>query len=321
MPVDRPAWSGNARISSSDDVRRVLAEVNQAGLGRNVTALAPQLVQPAAETELAEDLSRVLPVLPELAGGLLPWPGGIRRGATVAAVGSVSLLLALLAGAMRQGSWAAVVGLPTFGALAAGQDYGIDLSRLALVPAPGPDWPTVVSALIDGVDIVVVAVPSLVAEGTVRALAARARQKGVVLIPTAAWPGSDLVIEVTGRTWTGLGDGRGRLRRQELALRAAGRGRAARPRTVTITLPPPSITGPGPDLRIPPPPPDPLDAAQHSDVASDQPPVAVPPVLRSVPRPVDPWEQLEHQVPPVRRGRTRTSMADRGGGPGAASRS
>jgi hypothetical protein len=228
----------------------LLAEVNNAGLGRDTTALAPQLVRPASATQLVADLSRVLPVLPELAG-LLPWPAGIRRGATLSAVGSTSLLLALLAGGMRQGAWAAVVGLPHLGMLAAGQDFGIDPGRLALVPAPGPDWPSVVSALIDGVDIAAVAAPAPVAEGTVRALAARARQKSTVLVPTAAWPGSDVVIEVTGRRWAGLGKGRGRLRRQELSLRAVGRGRAAQARTATAFMPPPSIAGPEPKLPFP----------------------------------------------------------------------
>ena len=80
--------------------------------------------------------------------GLLPWPGGIRRGATVAAVGSTSLIMVLLATVMAAGSWASVVGMPAFGALAAAE-VGVPLERLALVPDPGPDWPAVVSALID----------------------------------------------------------------------------------------------------------------------------------------------------------------------------
>lgn len=296
LVADRPDWVGPGRIAGARDVQRLLAEINQAGLGRDTTALAAQLVQPATDAELADDLSRVLPVVPELAAGLLPWPGGIRRGATVAAVGSTSLLMTLLAGAMQQGSWAAVVGLPSFGPLAAGQDFGIDLSRLVLVPAPGPDWPTVVSALIDGLDLVVVAAPHGT-EATVRALSARARQKGAVLVPTTAWPGSDLVIDVTERRWTGLGMGHGRLRRQELTLRAAGRGRAAQPRTVTISLPLRSITGPEPDLRIPPP-------------AETTAPAGAPPITASstlpdpVPRPVDPWAGLVREAVPLRRGKS-----------------
>ena len=213
-----------------------MADINAAGLDRNTTALATRLVQPAGEVAFGEsDIARVLPVDPALAG-LLPWPGGIRRGATVAAVGSTSVLIALLASAMAEGSWGAVVGMPAFGVLAAAE-ADVPIQRLALVPEPGPDWPTVVSALIDGVDIVVVATPPGVAESVTRALMNRARQKNVVLVPTTAWTGCDLVITVTGRKWTGLGLGHGRLRRQEMTLESVGRGRAVQPRTVTVIMP------------------------------------------------------------------------------------
>ncbi|NBH10575.1 hypothetical protein GTY80_45970, partial [Amycolatopsis sp. SID8362] len=67
--------------------------------------------------------------------------------------GSTSLLLALLAPATAAGSWAAVVGLPSLG-LAAAAEHGADLSRLALVPRPGAEFPAVVAALLDGVDVV-----------------------------------------------------------------------------------------------------------------------------------------------------------------------
>jgi hypothetical protein len=232
----RPAWSGNGRIAGRDDVRRLLREVNAAGLSRDTTALATRLVQSAEDVGLDEaDLARVLPA-PSALAGLLPWPGGIRRGATVAAVGSTSLVIALLAEAMSTGSWAAVVGMPTFGALAAAE-AGVPLEHLALIPESGPDWPTVVSAAIDGVDIVVVATPDNVADSVIRALMNRARQKGTVLIPTSAWTGCDLVITLTGRTWSGLSYGHGRLRSQQMTLQAVGRGRAARPRTVTVGFP------------------------------------------------------------------------------------
>ncbi|OJF14524.1 hypothetical protein [Couchioplanes caeruleus] len=295
VPRDQSRWSGRGQLAGPEDVRRLLDEVNTAGLGRGNTALAARLVQSADEAELAApDASRVLPVIPELARGLLPWPGGIRRGATVAVSGSTSLLMAMLAGPMRQGAWAAVVGIPAFGALAA-QEYGIDLSRLALVPSPGPDWPTVVSALIDGFDLVAVAPPAKVVDSTARALVNRARQNDCALLPTAAaWPGTDLIIGVDGRTWTGLGIGRGRLRRQELTVRATGRGRAARARTATVRLPPESITGGDPDLRIPP-----VPASSHAgeESALRVESSAVSLAQHPVPPPIDAWEDLLGQVP------------------------
>ena len=70
---------------------------------------------------------------------LLPWPG-LLKGATVAVVGSQSLLLLLLGEAIREGSYAAVAGLPHLGLLGALQDQGIPGERLvAVVPDPDPD--------------------------------------------------------------------------------------------------------------------------------------------------------------------------------------
>ncbi|MFJ2087557.1 hypothetical protein ACIOBK_33870 [Micromonospora chokoriensis] len=188
---------------------------------------------------IAPDASRLLPVVPELSG-VLPWPG-LRRGATVAVLGSASLVLALLAAPMAAGSWAAVVGIPHLGAVAAGE-YGLDLSHLALIPSPGEQWATVTAALIDGIDLVVVAPPRNVPAGTAQSLMARARQRGAVLLPTGQpWPGSDLALTVTQRRWQGLGKGRGRLRLQDVTIASDGRGRAQRRRTVTTTLPPASL--------------------------------------------------------------------------------
>lgn len=236
LRADRGSWSGDTRIAGPDDDRRVLEEVSQAGLERSNTSLAPRLVQSAADTALAvPDSVRVLPAFPALAP-LLPWPGGIRRGATVCVLGSTSTLLALLSGAMSLGSWGAVAGLPDLGIVAAAE-AGVPLERLALVPDPGPGWPTVVAALIDGVDLVAVATPPGTAESTTAALMDRARRRGCVLLPTSPWPRCDLTIELTGRRWVGLGAGRGRLRYQEMTLRAVGRGRAAHARTATMAIP------------------------------------------------------------------------------------
>ncbi len=234
-----PAWVGAGRIDGGGDVARVLSAVNTAGQSRQRTAELSQAVERADDVVLDRpDASRVLPVAAEIAE-LLPWPGGIRRGTTVAALGSTSLLMALLAEASAAGSWAAVVGMPAFGAVAAAE-HGIDLARLALVPEPGPQWPTVVGALLDGLDVVIVATPTEVPAGTARSLMARARQRSAVIITTRPWPGCDVTIEVVERRWHGLGQGRGRIRRQEITLSAAGRGKAARPRRVTTTLPAPS---------------------------------------------------------------------------------
>jgi len=295
--VKRPSWPGSGRITGPDDVRRVLAEVNQAGLHRDNTVAASQLVRPADEVAVAgADIARVLPAAAEIAE-LLPWRG-LRRGATVAVVGSTSLLMTLLAGAMSEGAWAAVVGMPAFGAIAA-SEAGASLDRLALVPQPGPDWPTVVAALIDGIDIVAIATPPGVPEVTTRALINRARQRGCVLLPTSPWAHSDLTIEVTERRWVGLDDGHGRLRRQDVTIRASGRGRAARPKTVATSLPPPSVVGHRigntSELVIPPPAPEYAHAeAAHEPAKQDVP--AQPPRF-------GPWAELQRHLPPIERKR------------------
>ncbi|WP_341716924.1 hypothetical protein QQG74_23630 [Micromonospora sp. FIMYZ51] len=203
------------------------------------------LVRPASAPDPAAG-HRVLPVRSELTG-LLPGRG-LRRGSTIAVgagqlrhSGTTSLLFALLAEASRAGSWCAVVGMPTFGAGAAAE-AGIALDRLALVPQPGPDWPTVVAALIDGVDVVVIAVPATVSASVASRLAARARQRGCVLVPYGRWDGADVLLQVVRGVWDGLGAGRGRLRRREVTISARGRGAAARPKEVRVWLPGDNLT-------------------------------------------------------------------------------
>ena len=274
-------WNNNGRISGVDDVRVALQRVNQAAQTRGATALLPHAVQTADQAQVAPDVTQVMAADPQLLP-LLPWPGGLRRGATISAVGSTSLILLLLYAAMRDNaSWAAVVGMPDFGSLAA-HEYGIN-DRLALVPDPGPDWPTIVATLLDGVDLVVVRPPAGTPDSLVRSLAARARQKKSVLIPTTAWPGADLVLETTAKRWHGLKQGRGRLRHGELDVRVAGRGRAARPKTATVYVPGP----PPPPVELPP-----LQAAPEP-AQPDSGPWAN---LEPSPPPANPWADLVREA-------------------------
>ncbi len=157
-------------------------------------------------------------------------------GVRSAAAGATSILLALISAASAGGSWCVVVGLPALGAVAAGE-AGINLDRLALVPYPGPDWPAVVAALLDGFDLVVTAPPGRVGADVAGRLSARARQRGSVLLAVGGWAGAELVLAPTASAWEGLGQGRGRLRRRELTVVAHGRGAATRPRYAHLHLP------------------------------------------------------------------------------------
>jgi hypothetical protein len=183
---------------------------------------------------------RPLPVLPPLAP-LLPH-GALRRGSTVVVQGAPSLLLALLAGPSQAGSWCAVVGVPALGLVAAAE-AGVALDRLPLVPVPGADWASVAAALLDALDVVVVAPQSRVRDGDARRLAARARQRGSVLVPfgvrAGGWEGADLWLTVGDARWEGLGDGHGHLRARQVEVRCAGRGSATRPRRARLWLPAP----------------------------------------------------------------------------------
>jgi hypothetical protein len=193
-----------------------------------------ELVGPGAT--LADQ--RLLPVLPALEP-LLPQPG-LRRGATVAVTGSAALALALVAGASAAGSWVAAVGLPDLGILAAAET-GVVLERLALVPAPGARaWPTVVAALLDAIDVVLVRSPPGLPSARARRLTARARERGVVLVPLGPWPQpADLRLAVTASTWHGLGQGHGSLHSRVAEVVATGRGAATRERRALLWLPSP----------------------------------------------------------------------------------
>lgn len=182
---------------------------------------------------------RVLPVGAPLAT-LLPG-GGLRRGTTVAVTGTAgatSLVLALLAEASAGGAWAGVIGRPDLGLVAAAE-AGVALERLALVPYPGADLVAVTAALLDGLDLVVVA--GRVLHGSDRArLAARARQRGAVLLPLGPWPGADVELTCEQGRWRGVGAGSGdvgRLRTRRVCVRLRGRGAAPAGRSARLLLP------------------------------------------------------------------------------------
>lgn len=206
-------------------------------------------------------MGRVLPVSAPLRP-LLP-AGGLRRGVTVevgvgslvrpeseargdpagggsapvVASGGSALLLALIAGPSRAGSWCALVGAPGVG-VAAASEAGIDLAHLALVPAPGPGWARVVAALVEGFDLVAVRPPAGVSAADQRSLTARARHHGAVLLSLGSWPGAEVRLSATSSAWEGLGAGHGRLRARRVVVRAGGRGAAGgRARAVELWLP------------------------------------------------------------------------------------
>ncbi len=197
---------------------------------------AAQLGEPTVDKSTS---AGSLPVAAALAGLL---PGGLRRGSAVSVGGSIALVLALLAEATQEGSWAAITGMPEVGLVAAAE-LGVDLDRLALIPDPRAELVAVVSALIDGFDLVVLGPAAVrgVQPQLARRLAGRLRNRGAVLVAAGPWPGADLALRVSKRRWRGLtDDGFGHLEFRDVVATSRGRGAAVRPRSVELRLPGPS---------------------------------------------------------------------------------
>jgi hypothetical protein len=177
---------------------------------------------------------RQLPVAGML-GELLP-AGGVQRGSTVAVSGipgsgSTTVALTLAAAATSAGEWAAVVDLGGtdrggLGARAAAE-AGVDLDRLAVVRStPADRWGAVVAALLDGVTLVVAAVPPRLRLGDARRLVARARERSAVLVAFGDWPVEAAVrIRTSPGPWCGLGAGSGLLERRDLHVEVETKGR------------------------------------------------------------------------------------------------
>ncbi len=204
-----------------------------------VAAITPVITERVRPVALARE--QVLAVIPPLTTLL---PQGLVRGTTVVVDGEsgvTSLALALAAGASQEGSWVAAVGVPWLG-LGAAAECGVALDRLAVIAGPErSEWATVVAALIDAIDIVLVSPPPRVAMGDARRLAARARERGAVLLVVRA--ASSLTVDVrctvTESQWSGVEHGAGHLQSRRVTVTASGRGSAARARTASLWLPGP----------------------------------------------------------------------------------
>ncbi|CAN5498302.1 hypothetical protein BH10ACT6_BH10ACT6_06730 [soil metagenome] len=200
--------------------------------------------------------TRALPTHPAL-GELLPG-GALEAGGIYAVENSTTLALGLLQGPSAAGSWCAVVGVPDLGVEAAA-GLGIDLERLVLVPHPGEQWLSVVSALVDVVSVVLVRPPVRsgagsatghvrIGEAAASKLASRLRQREAVLVSlgdgsSGAWPRSDARLTVTESNWAGIGAGFGHLTARQVTVSSASRSWAGRVKSRRLWLP-------GPEQRI-----------------------------------------------------------------------
>ena len=202
---------------------------------------------------------RLLPVHPVLAPlfGVAPGDPGLVRGHTVVCSGSaaMSCALAVMAAPTQVGSWAGVVGLPSVGVSAAAE-LGVVLSRTVFVAGTSSsstsssstssstfassDMAAVISALVDGVEVLVLSrqVVASVSGGVMRTLHTRLQSRGGVLVLVGD-PGSisaDVRLVATTTMWDGVGAGNGHLQRRRVSIELAAR-RRGRPTRADVWLP------------------------------------------------------------------------------------
>ncbi|GAA1485030.1 hypothetical protein [Brachybacterium fresconis] len=190
---------------------------------------------PGTTAELEDGLGTRLPV-PGPLSGLFP-RGSLRAGSSVAIEGaaSTSVLLSLAVAAAGEDSWCAVAGMPDLG-LRSALDAGLDPCRLALAPTHGEQRPQVLSALADGVGVLVLGPDLDLTPALWRSLLSRARTADTLVLAAAPPGRADIALRSTTHAWTGLGAGSGRLRRRRLAVTSTGRGIAGH-REVEVLLP------------------------------------------------------------------------------------
>ncbi len=164
-----------------------------------------------------------LPV-PQLLASVLP--DALPRGAVAVLTGARSLSLSMVAAVSAAGGNVAIVGQSDVGLLAAAE-MGADLSRLAVIPDPGTDPVEVAAVLMDGMDLIVLALGGRSVPMTrARAVVARAHQKGCTLLVTDGdWQGASIRLKarVSGYETSSDKPGFGRISKVRLEVCAAGR--------------------------------------------------------------------------------------------------
>lgn len=184
-------------------------------------ALARAETSVGLRTRLAEPSGEGVVALPAGLGAL--FPAGLPRGSVVGVAGSASLTWVLLAAAMGQAGWAAVVGQKDAGWVAAAE-AGVDLARVAALPAPGSAVEEAVAACVDGFDAVVLGAGADVGAGARRSLLGRVRSHGTVLLTATPWPGAPLLRARVKETSGCTADGSGHVTERTLVVSREGSG-------------------------------------------------------------------------------------------------
>src|ERR1700759_4862636 len=217
------------RAEQLKQLRRQMASVS----GKVGSTRRGHVHEHAHADDLLPDSEARLPV-PRLLASVLP--DALPRGTVAVLSGARSLPLSMVAAVTAAGGNAAIVGQPDIGFLAA-VEMGADLSRLPGIPDPGTDPVEVAAVLMDGMDLVVLALGGRSVPLTrARAVVARAHHKGCTLLVTGGdWQGASIRLKarVCGYETTAGTPGFGRISKVRLQIsgvcargRAMGQGRA-----------------------------------------------------------------------------------------------
>jgi hypothetical protein len=220
------------RAEQVEQLRRRIAEVSgrmeipgaRKAAGEDLSSAGKTLLKAADPPIAPPEDALPEPSVPGPLSQLLP------RGTVAVLSGARSLALRMVAAATAEGGHAAIVGQPDVGLLAA-VEMGADLSRVAVIPYPGTDPVEVAAVLLDGLDLVVLALGGRsVPMSRARAVTARARQKGCTLLVTGGdWHGASARLDarVCGYEMVGSGGaavpGRGRIGRVRVDTRTKSR--------------------------------------------------------------------------------------------------
>lgn len=214
---------------SPDALEGSRAELSQAEVVRELQSRIRGMQRQKLDT-------RALPTNPAIAD-LLPG-GALAAGSAYSVAQSTTLALSLLQGPSAAGAWCAVIGMPDLGVEAAA-GLGIDLERLVLVPYPGEQWMSVVSALIDVVSVVMVRppAPARIGDAVAGKLGSRLRQREAVLISVGDWPRAEARLSITASDWTGIGSGFGHLTGRQVTVGSVASAWAGRAKSRRLWLP------------------------------------------------------------------------------------
>ena len=197
--------------------------------------------QVAERLAVADDVRELLP------------DSGLVRGRIVRCSGDagLSLALSLCSLATQQGSWLGVVGVEHLGLLAA-VEHGVALERTVLVhpPKTSREWSITVAAAIEGLDLLIVAVPERLSVNDARRVQTRLQSRRAVMIivdntvlsQSRSMNGlneaqqflADVVLDTKTKSWSGVDKGAGYLQHRDVRIRVSGR-RVARERSYLVT--------------------------------------------------------------------------------------